>query len=1107
MLSHPLLNALFDEKASQPSKQLSLVRSLFKESVLFKPTILIILPPIESFQCEDHTEFLYHDCNLLSHVLAVPDYNHTEVLTSLNGCGWQIKLSKMKIIPTQGFPDIGSNEAGIINSYIWSPGLPFLAHDAAFFIIEADSTIITNAAFKNFGWFGQRRSTLLPENPREFPSFSPFALPRYSMPSNLASQMRAKSLNSNIIHEKHSTIKAARPGKLRNPASDLGKSKKVRDQNMAKVDYCLACLQHDAISSSELAERFHRAVTTVRSTLIEAGGLYIESTEQDTAGEDSLEELSIQHSETQSQSLGSAFTLASIYQYAEARLSNHLRMKLTQFLEQERKDQASFYEVYKQLRHLDLGQMDIPNIGQLDVAAFERAVYDASLILGRLQNARDSCEMCNVFLAALTRLANRSLGMVSADTLLGLLMLTVLRVSEDTAEQLELNLYFVTNFSFQASDTVKMRASAGRVSYTLMMFQSVLMQLRKEQSRLSAVAEANKNMWHAVRGDERNQVEKIYQQSPSSLLSRRSGKSALVMAAEDHNSSLLNWLLDHFSESFSLNFLMKDRDLQNRNLLMIAVSDDQTSEVILEALKTAEPEELKRFYNSRDLQDRSLAHYLRISELSAKLAPRLDWSLKDKDGLTPLIIQARISMENLSFFIDYCDDFYEHIDPRGNSLLHVAAANNHFGLVEKILQLPSCDVNWRNAEMKTPIMVTKSSEIASLLLQYDADPWAGQMNAQLFPSLRASRLANQGNLPYVAFDREDKLLIFRDTSGNRKVERSLSDFVALGSALQLLSPLSWVPTITISYLNFVEKGTFAYLFQSELMEIEMQRLSYWLRLLKSHPSFSDVTEVAEFLGELHEESEQNEATTNAETDGSEDPEKESSKETVKYGSLFGQESEASILAFLKLGSERLTEIKDGVQEMSRRLSAMCRLLREDHNSSIKIGLIVNRFAKTVRVGSSLADFSAQLDVSLGFSILASRLNQIAFFANDLGMKLALALQLANKLESWRSHLKQDREKMRALADGTLKVSWVGNVEEKRIHEISNLEKAISRSRREIESLELELKASHFYLANELSFFNQTQEEELLTQLRDYSKLQLSKSKDVYKRLQYNHTKR
>lgn len=1102
MLSHPILNALFDEKALQPSKQLGLVRKLLKKSVLSEPTILILLPPFEDFNLVQDAELFYHDYFLLSHVLAVSDYKHTDVLTCLNGSGWQVELSNLMIYPRKGFPDTGSHEVGIINAYLWSPGLSYLEHDSSFFIIETDSPIISKAATKNLSWFGQRRSTPVPGCSPGLPSLRSFALPKYSMPSDLAYQRRLKFTTSNAIHEVQSNFKASKPGKLRNPASDLGKSKSARDQNMAKVDYCLACLQNDAISSTELAERFHRAVTSVRSALIEAGGLYVESTEQDTAGENSLEELSIPYCETHHQNLGSSFTLASIYQYAEARLSSHLRRHLAHFLELERKGQPSFFDVYKQLRNLDLGQMDIPNIDQLDVAAFERAVYDASLILGRLQNARDSCEMCNVFLVALTRLANRSLGMVSADTLLGLLMLTVLRVSEDTAERLELDLHFVSNFSFQASDTIQMRASAGRVSYTLMVFQSVLMQLRKELTRLSAVAEANKDMWHAVRGDVRVQIEKVYQEYPSSLLSRRSGKSALVMAAEDRNHSLLKWLLEHFSESFTPKFVMKDRDLKNRTLLMITVADDRTSKVILEALKTVEPEELKDFFNSRDLDGRTLAHYLNISKLSAKYASQLDWSLKDKHGLTPLTSQARVSIENLSFFIDYRGDFHDHIDPEGSSLLHVAVANDHLSLAENILQHPTCDVNWRNAEMQTPLMTSKSAEMSSLLLRYDADPWAGQIDAEMFPSLRASRLANRENLPYVTYGQKNRLVIFKHAIDTRRLEKRCSDFAELSSALHLLSPHSWVPTITFSDSNSIQPGTFAYLFRDELLEVEMQRLSYWLRLLKKHPTFGDAKEFSNFFGVSSETAEHREIIRS-----SEKTEEESPNEKATTASLFGKEDEASILAFLKLGSERLTEINEGIQEMSRKFSAMSRIQKEDFNASAKIGQLVNCLAQSHRLESKMTGFSRQLDLSTGCRNFASTLDQTAFFAYDLRVRLDSALELAHELDTWRSHLRQDWEKMRALANGTLRVSWIGNVEEKRINEIGSLERAISRSRKEIETLELDLKASHFYLANELSSFNKTQEEEILSQVKSHSKLQLTKSKEILKRLLYIHSKR
>jgi ankyrin repeat protein len=195
------------------------------------------------------------------------------------------------------------------------------------------------------------------------------------------------------------------------------------------------------------------------------------------------------------------------------------------------------------------------------------------------------------------------------------------------------------------------------------------------------------------------------------------GESILMMAIHQKKSEMLRYLLLGTS-FFDANFILEDISSEGATLLSAAVQAQDTASInlLLIELFRLSDDVLERYLRQTDVFGRTVAHYLFCApDLISRLGRWLPWRKKDKNGQTPLfalcrsydhpnyremvgkaIKQAQAAQQDKAkLHID------EHIDARGNSLLHIAGDP---AVVRMLLRCDG-DVNAVNDKGFTPLMV------------------------------------------------------------------------------------------------------------------------------------------------------------------------------------------------------------------------------------------------------------------------------------------------------------------------------------------------------------------------------------------------------------------
>jgi ankyrin repeat protein len=195
------------------------------------------------------------------------------------------------------------------------------------------------------------------------------------------------------------------------------------------------------------------------------------------------------------------------------------------------------------------------------------------------------------------------------------------------------------------------------------------------------------------------------------------GESLLMMAIQHKQPEMLQHLLN--MPFFDVDFILEDINSEGSTLLSVAVQVQNMAclEILLNELLALPDDVLRRYLRIVDSFGRTVAHYLfNTPDLINRLGRWLPWTHKDKNGQTPLfalcrsydhhryremmrmaIDQAQLSQgDNARLQLD------EHVDTKGNTLLHIAADP---GVVRMLLMRCDCDVNAVNDKGYTPLMV------------------------------------------------------------------------------------------------------------------------------------------------------------------------------------------------------------------------------------------------------------------------------------------------------------------------------------------------------------------------------------------------------------------
>ncbi|KAL5419359.1 hypothetical protein PMIN03_000549 [Paraphaeosphaeria minitans] len=366
------------------------------------------------------------------------------------------------------------------------------------------------------------------------------------------------------------------------------------------------------------------------------------------------------------------------------------------------------------------------------------------------------------------------------------------------------------------------------------------------------------------------------------------GDSVLMMAVENRQDKALQYLLS-LSEFYSSDFILDDCNNESTTLLSAAVQSGnaKTTDVLLSWILNIRPAEdkLRAYLAKQDSKGRCVAHYLfNLPLLIDRIGHLVPWRLKDKNGQTPMFALCRsYDHDEYRDMIDralyaatraqydgqplHLD---EHIDNKGNSLLHIVADPQ---IAMRLLYRCDSDVNAPNDKHFTPLMVASKygrTELVRVLFQ---DPRV-DLSVRDVRGLTAVELAKDdevrnriddmvllsnepgpdGRTTTVvrSFFVEDGSirLVLKSGAPNSNVtitvttcRRSLHDFENLAKWLAQEHPASWLPVINNLASPFLIPSRPS---RSVLRDIQL-RLDAFLKILLKHPTFATHEMVWEFF--------------------------------------------------------------------------------------------------------------------------------------------------------------------------------------------------------------------------------------------------------------------
>lgn len=366
------------------------------------------------------------------------------------------------------------------------------------------------------------------------------------------------------------------------------------------------------------------------------------------------------------------------------------------------------------------------------------------------------------------------------------------------------------------------------------------------------------------------------------------GESVLMMAIDNKQEKALQYLLN-LTEFYPPVFVLEDCNNDGTTLLSAAVQlgDVKTTDVLLDSIfQSRHTEEvLKAYMAKQDSKGRCVAHYLfhqpRLIDRIGHLVP---WRLKDKNGQTPVFAFCR-SYDHDQYY-DMIDraihaatqaqhdnqplHLDEHIDSKGNSLLHIIADPQ---IAVKLLYRCDSDVNAPNDKQFTPLMVASKygrTELVRVLFQDPRIDFFAKDNR----GLTAVELAKDDEVrnriddmvllshepgpdgrtttvvrSFFVEDGTIRLVIKsgapnpNDTVTVTTCRRSLQDFESLAKWLAQEHPASWLPVINNFASPFLIPSRPS---RSVLRDIQL-RLDAFLRILLKHPTFATHEMVWEFF--------------------------------------------------------------------------------------------------------------------------------------------------------------------------------------------------------------------------------------------------------------------
>ena len=404
------------------------------------------------------------------------------------------------------------------------------------------------------------------------------------------------------------------------------------------------------------------------------------------------------------------------------------------------------------LKSLDVHQVGIPYINSDILSRLETAIQR----FRTFGAARTPSEKLEILLETVNVLSGgdptsqddndeKSIpGALSSDFLVPLLLLVILR---SNVSNLESNLAYVRDFSY--SDT-----EGGIIGYTLSSIEAVLYHINEDHARLAELSQRNEAFWKAIKDNDLPGLKSVLEASPnkdvtvplSPTRARRAsyvelhpnvfeskdgeGNSCIMMAIQSNHMEILQYLL---SQPEAPKFLAEDENYQHETPLIAAMQAENQPFVALlsDTLIKLPDVDIKLCLARQDTNGRTAGHYLyHAPELIWKLGKHIAWTTKDKMGQSPLSVLAKtwdhrdyqsMLLAAITACLESSTGLHgeDHVDGKGNSLLHVCADEE---CMKRLLEIETVDPNVVNSKGLTPLLHwsklgTVRLELVKLLFQ------------------------------------------------------------------------------------------------------------------------------------------------------------------------------------------------------------------------------------------------------------------------------------------------------------------------------------------------------------------------------------------------------
>lgn len=426
-----------------------------------------------------------------------------------------------------------------------------------------------------------------------------------------------------------------------------------------------------------------------------------------------------------------------IHEYVELRLYDRVWSLLVyQFQSGDSKDANTVLttQLYHNYLCLSINQLDLPMTEPWHVNLLCKRVADAIDVFSRLGdsgicNQRQKLRLVKDAVSILTEGSLLEFSgtdmVVDADTLIGLLIMVVVH---SKVAHLEAHLHYIRNYGPKEDNELM-----GYLSYILSNLDAVIFHLAdSHHEEMLEYSRQNYKFWLAIQDRDTETLKKMlletqekYQgaEVPTAhfLHSRNiHGESCLGFAVKAKDFSNFRLLLETTQLWISLEDILFERNTSNnQNMLMVALSVEAHEialEIIEMLLESATLEEQKLYFNSRDINGRTVGHYLSYNlEALARIGSIIDWDIQDNASHTPLFSMCRCydhadyealistAFECFRQSSNYDSTFAKHTDRLGNTLLHaLLRAFPQSGLLnEKEL----VNINQANSKNLTPIEV------------------------------------------------------------------------------------------------------------------------------------------------------------------------------------------------------------------------------------------------------------------------------------------------------------------------------------------------------------------------------------------------------------------